>query len=288
MPTPMTPLRSRPGAFALTLVAAIILSACSGLTDQLTANHFAVATLVQIPDQKNPSTQETVPGLVTFQLVFGLIDRTKIVGPTAGAGAFSGLADAQVKLLFQDPTRGATEINVAHQGAGIYRIDSQTASQLAYHPIEYVVQIVSGSETHRLKVTAPEQAAIQEFVDAGALPVLTHAAGTPFTVTRASPMGVAGNPIAFVALSRLTGNARADEWTNLPKDPFAFLSFVLADDAWRQDSFTIPGESFASGQAYAVTMTSTKEGGGEDGSSPLFIGSTFLAGVASSGAVVVP
>ena len=129
---------------------------------------------------------------------------------------------------------------------------------------------------------------INQNANAGALPVLTHEAGQPFTVTRAAPLGVSANPIAFVALSRLTGQTRADEWTNLPKDPMGFLSFVLADDAWRPDSFTIPGEKFVSGQAYAVTLTSTKEGGGEDGSSPLFIGSTFLAGVASSGAVVVP
>lgn len=282
-----------PRAFQSLLALALLglVTACGELAQQLSAEEFAVASLVKVPGQENPATHESVPGVVTFQLFFGTIDKTKIaVGldgkRTASAGAFRGAPGATVTLLFNDPARGETSINVSDVGGGNYLIDSQTANLLTYSETDYVAQIAYGGLTYRLQVKAPAAGEIKEFAAQTDRIVHDHPAGTDFGITRLKAAG-AQNPIAFVNLSGLSGNARADAWNNVPKDAFGFLQLALADDAWRADTFKIPGAQLQPGNAYLVTMTSLERGDVEPGSPALFLGSTFLAGVATGGGVLV-
>jgi len=265
-------------------------TACEELARSLTAEDFAIATLVGVPEQEDPATKQKVPGIVTFQLFFGRIDKSKITtsldgSQTAGAGAFTGAAGAQVKLQFTDAGGVAREINVSDKGAGNYQIDSQTATLLTYSATDYVAQINFGGNTYRLKVKAPEKAGVAKFATSA---VKEWQAGKDFTVTRLSAQGPSKNPVAFVDLTPIANGARGSGWSNAPKDALGFFQFALSDGAWRADSFAIPGAQLQKGNAYAVTLTSLERGGTETGSAALFLGSVFLAGVASGGGVVVP
>jgi hypothetical protein len=265
-------------------------TACEELAKSLTAEDFAIATLVNVPEQEDPATKQKVPGLVTFQLFFGRIDKSKITtsldgSQSAGAGAFTGAAGAQVKLQFTDAGGVAREINVSDKGGGTYQIDSQTATLLTYAATDYVAQIAFGGRTYRLTVKAPEKAGVAEFATSA---VKEWEAGKEFAVTRLNAQGPARNPVAFVDLTPIANGTRGSGWSNAPKDALAFFQFALADDAWRADAFKIPGAQFQKGNAYAVTLTSLERGGTEPGSPALFLGSVFLAGVASGGGVVVP
>lgn len=272
---------------ALSLAAA----GCGGLADQLQAENVAIAALIKTPELENPQTHDKVPGIVTFQLFFGQIDKSKISLGTDGkqaaaAGAFTGLAGATVKLDFKDPTRGDTEVNVADKGEGKYLIDSPTANLLTYNQTDYTANISYGGKVFQLKVAAPLKTDVKEFLAATDGIIKDHDAGAPLTLTRAVAQGATKNPIAFVNLSTVTGAAKADTWNNLPKDAMGFLQLALDDSQWRQDAFTIPGNQFQARTGYLATLTAVERGEPVTGSPALFLGSSFLAGVAAGGGVI--
>ncbi len=276
---------------ALALLA-LPLGACGGLADQLQADDFAVGALIKTPDLTNPQdSSKTIPGVTSFQLFFGKIDRSKIsLGAggkqVAAEGAFTGVAGAIVKLDFHDPTNGDVEINVPDKGSGQYQIDSQTAERLTYDQTAYTATIAYSGQTFTLHVTAPAPTDIKE-LQAAPDRTITQTANTPLTITRTDAAGPGKNPIAFVNLSSVTGTAKVDAWNNVPKDPFGFLQLVLDDSAWRADSFVIPGDQFQPNSGYVVTLAEMAQGSADTatGSTALFVGSTLLAGVAAGGGV---
>ncbi len=276
---------------SLSAAAALVLSVagCDQLLSQLESDHVAVAMLVKVPEQQNPVPGgQPLPGVVRFQLFLGAIQKSAAAaglasGATPGA---TGLAGAQVKLLFRDTEQNVDlEVPIPDKGAGAYDLDSLTDARLKLMKTEYTAQIVHGGHTYKLKVTPPEPSDIAEVAAAPLRVIKDHPENTDLRLTRANI--VAENPIAFVNLAQVSPTTKADHWTNAPTDAMGLLSLALNDGAWRADSFTIPGAKFASGAGYVVTLTSLAQGQVDGSSSALFLGSTFFAGVASGGGVLV-
>lgn len=279
----------------LMVAAAVSLSACGGLIEQLQSEQVAIAALIRTPDAKNPETEEVIPGATSFTLFFGTVDRSKLVPTTGGqdaqAGAFKGNAGATVTLLFKDAGGVERSINPQDKGEGQYAIDS-TQSQLLTYNAEtlYTLNIVHSGKTYRLTVEPPTSAEIAEFKAAENKVVTDHPAGAPFTVTRAdASTDPSKNALAFVNLMELSGTDQSQKWSNMPTDALGFLRLVLADSPWRARQFTVPGDQFAAGSQYLVTLSSLERGesdGPTDGSAALFPGSSFLAGVADAGGIL--
>lgn len=274
---------------AVMAAAALFLSGCTELLEQLQAEHVALATLVQTPDLENPVTNETVRGLTTFTLFFGRADLSALAnGATGGNSAFTGVADAQVTLEYEDPeTNQKRQLNVADNGSGRYSLDSSTAELLEYFAgATYTVTIQYSGKTHQLSVVAPERREVAEFANATKT-VLDHPADQDFVVTLTSNSD-AEPPVTFVSLSSVSGAASAESWTNMPKDGLGLLQLAIKPDPWKQSSFTIPAEELEPGTGYLVTA-STLETGRQDsgpGLNALFTSSTFLAGTADGGGLV--
>lgn len=280
---------------AFVLVAlALSTAACGELVEQIQAEDVAIAALVKTPDQKKPNSSEVIPGIVTFQLFFGHLDKSKLVpkvggGQDALAGAFQANKDALVSLEFTDPVKGPTTINVAATGDGIYGATSSLDGRLKFVESEYKLNIAYGGKNHRLLVTPGAPGQIQEFAGSADRlvkdwDVAAHPQG--FTVTRVGGSDdPAKNDIAFVTLKNVTDSA-VPEYSTLPMDPLAFLRLVLDDTPHRAKSFTIPQEQFKAANGYVVALTTLKKGESDPNAAALFLGSTFFAGVADGGGVL--
>lgn len=265
-------------------------AACGGLLEQVSSDEVAIAALIKTPDAKNPQTNETVPGKTAFTLFFGQADKSKIIGGEASDGAFKGLAGAKVALSFRDPVNGQVTVNVEEKGEGQYVAESTDVNKLAYVEGEYTLNVTWQDRTYRMKVVAPAPIAIEEFKGKTVPVIAEYQPGTPFTVTRSGgSANAADNDIAFVNLNDLSSGDTAPIFTNMPADALGFLKLVLKDTEWRAKSFTIPGNKFEANKEYLVTMTSARRGSGtgpDDGTTALFTGSSFLAGVADAGAIM--
>lgn len=274
--------------FALTTVG------CGGLFDQLQSSEVALATLLRTPDATNPATEEVIAGETAFTLFFGSVDKGKLVArgesEEAEDGAFKGNAGAKVTLRYKNAAGADERLDVPDLGEGKYGLTSGNSALTYNGESAYVLDIVFEERTYRLRVEPPAKAEIAEFKDLPKRIVENHPAGKDFVVTRAAPaQDVSKNPLAFVNLTGLNGTEEADTWSNMPEDGMGFLRFVLADAPWRQNSFTIPGEHFVKDAQYLVTLSSLARGtsdGPKDGTSALFPGSSFLAGVADAGGVL--
>lgn len=280
----------------LAALSALTLSACGGLLEQLQSEEVAIAALIRTPDAKNPQTDEVVPGVTTFTLFFGSVDRSKLIPTNGGgqdveAGAFQGNEGATVTLLFKDAGGVERSINPQDKGEGQYAIDSTQSQLLTYNAnTVYTLTIAYSGKTYRLTVTPPTDTEIAEFKEVDNKVVVDHPAGADFTVTRADgDADPSKNPLAFVNLMALSGSEQSQKWSNMPSDALGFLRLVLADSPWRARQFTIPGDQFAAGSQYLVTLSSMERGtseGPNDGSAALFPGSSFLAGVADAGGIL--
>ncbi len=279
---------------------ALPLAACGGIVDQIEASDVAIAALIKVPDQQvpdpaHPGQMKTIPGLVTFQLFFGHLDKSKLTSgsdgkQTASAGAFGPNADAQVQLDFMDPVKGATTISVGKTDAtGFASKQSSDTERLVYVEGEYTLSIAYSGKTYKLKVTAGKPTQMVEFKDAPDKlikdwDVSAHPDG--FTVTRVGgDADPAKNDIAFVKCAGVTDTSA--EYSNFPSttDPLAFLKLVLDDTEWRAKSFTIPVSTFKATNGYVVALTGVAKGTQDPTGAALFLGSTFLAGVADGGAL---
>lgn len=266
-------------------------SACDGLFQQLKSNDVAIATLLKTPDANNPATGELVPGVTSFTLFFGSVDKSKIIprgdAEEAEDGAFKGNAGAKVTLHYADANGERRELTIPDLGGGKYVLNS-TDSQLGYSPsARYRVDIEHDGKKYRLDALAPASSKIAEFAEKDV--VTEHKAGADFTVTRAGNPDPDTNSLAFVNLMSVSGSEDSESYTNMPSDGLDFLRLVLADSKWRENAFVVPGEHFEKGAQYLVTLTSVERGtskGPNDGTEALFPASSFLVGVGAAGGIL--
>lgn len=274
----------------LAAVAAAALAGCGDIAEQLQADNFAVAALVKTPDQENPQTKDVIPGVTALTVYFASVDKSKIVsgvtGESAQAGALKANTGATVSLDFTGSDNVPVTINIPDKGEGKYAIDSKEAAKLAYHQTKYTLNISYSGSKYVLAVDASAPAMIKEFKGKAVKVITEHPAGQAFTITRDVAQGPAKNPLAFVALSAADGESSSETYSNFPKDAFGFLQFVLDDTQWRQDSYTIPGTNFAANKPYLAALMSVERGTPTATSAALFVGSSFLAGVADAGGIV--
>lgn len=287
--------RPRPRlALSLTLVSALALTGCEELLEQLKAEEVVIATLVATPDLPSPADpQVTVKGQTAVTAFFGRVDQTKLVptgngARTAQEGAFTQVAGAEMTLEF-DPAEGEpVQVALTDAGGGRYTVTSLQNERLVYEPeIAYTLVVKFSGKTHRLRATAPRQTRIANFVEAEQ-PLLVQEAGTNLEVRRSPALGIE-NPIAFVSLATVAGDTSEEAWTTAPKSALGFLQLVLDPTPFKKDVEVIPGTRFAASSSYLLTLTAFAKGEQvtDDGSNPLFAGSSFLVGTADGGGVQV-
>lgn len=270
---------------------AVGLSGCD-LLDQLKAKEMAVATLVTSPELENPKTGEKIAGYTKLSVMFGRMEGgDDVLGKLGVDGdsdskkkeGFQAVKGAKVKLSFEKAGQAVT-VDVPDKGDGKYELDTATDGvdpKFEYvGDAKYTLSIEYDGKKHKMEVKAPGKAAIQEFAQANPL---THEAGQPFTVTR----GAAGDEVAFVSLASLEGATPTEVWSNDAKAS-GLVSLAGDDSKGKQTSYEIPGDKFVSGKEYLVTLSLLTRGEASKGDDPLFVTSSFFAGSADGGGILVP
>jgi hypothetical protein len=278
---------------ALVMTALVAGVAGCGLVSELQSNQMAVALLLQSPSVPNPSNPTTtIPGITTFSVEFASVSLSAVNGNAANAATPTD--GAMVVLKFHDVGMNVDRaITVPGKGNGTYFLDS-TNSNLVYQSGQpYTVVITYAGSTYEMTTTPGAAVKINEFepghapapaVDGPVADTLINwPPNTAFTITRDPPTDA---NVAFWDLATYSGNTPTDVATNRPATASDFLNLILNESTFELPSFTIPGSNFKANQTYVVSLVSVAQGSqvtSDASVSPLFPGSNFYGGAASSG-----
>ncbi|PTL78150.1 hypothetical protein DAT35_40960 [Vitiosangium sp. GDMCC 1.1324] len=265
------------------------------LGDQIFAEKVMVGTLLSTPDVDVSLT--AMAGLDAGTLPDGGVpeaDRLTIPGQTA-AFVFFGtrngeqgnpqpLADATVRLEIKN---GST-LNLENKGSGTYSMTSEPSDDagVKYQTgATYRFVAVQGGNSHVGQVEdAPGQERIEALHPAGGY--IRHTANQGLTLQRPSLPSGSERTIGFVTVVPVSSEGKQGEptYSNVPKDPLAFIQLVAVPVEWKTASLSIPGSAFPQPKSnYLVIFQTVRTGGAE--SNNLFIGSALLVGTADIGMV---
>ena len=279
----MTPIRIALAASLISL--SLSANGCAEIIETLTTEEVVVAVLVTAPDVVHPTSGAKVAGQTSIVVYYGELDARQ---QDRGEEAYTPFADAEVHLVFQHPSAGQVDLAIQQDGDGSFRLDSTREPRLIYAETDYRLLLSRNGKTRRLQVRAPPPTDIVEVAAAAERVIRDHHAGSALTVTRVGAAGPSENDVAFVSLARLAETTASSTWSNVPDDAPGFIDLLLRDTAWRADSFIVPGTELDTG-SYVLSLSAMARGAEVTtaGTSPLFFASSFFAGAAASGIVVV-
>lgn len=263
--------------------------------NQLLAKKVMVGTLLATPDVDVSLT--AMAGLDAGTLPDGGFydeDRLTVPGQTAALVFFATregdqgtpqpVANANVRV---EAVNG-TAINLEGSGAGSYSHTSDFADDggVKYKSgatYRFVAEQDGASHVGTVE-EAPALERIEALHPAGGY--VRHVANQGLTLQRPPVAGGKERTLGFVTVFPLGDNGQKGQptYTNVPKEPLAFLELVAIPVEWQKATIAIPGSAFPQADSnYLVVFQTVKTGGPE--SDNLFIGSALLVGTADVGMV---
>ncbi len=272
---------------------------------------FLAAAFVQTPALPNPTGGAGFPQFQVLTAYFGTIDTTD---PTKiSSGAMAAITDAEVGVSFHhvadttvpgdvDEDRWIKQMPPWQQSQGTYTLNSKDEPRLTFEPgVPYtlVLQLRDANgkpngEAYGARFTPGPHEEIAEFKNStctvGVPPFTTQAPrckdgslAQPLTLTRTD---TGSGPLlpAFVVVGSVDPNNPSAQpqitYKTVPADAVSLLKYVLSDQQYRVQSFTVPATAFPSAGYYLVTILVVNQG---KVSSNAFLGSTALAGSGAAG-----